>query len=225
MAQKILIVDDNRATREQLAQQLTGEGYETLTASDVPTTMRILAANTPDLLITDIRLDGYSGLHIIAMAPTPVPAIVLTSFADPVIEADARRFGAEYLVRPVAPAKLLAIITGMLGGGKQRSGFTSTRRWTRKSVMTPISVLVVRDPPARLVDVGDGGARLLVECAAGAEPPSTFTFVLPTAALAIPVDVMWKRQQDEKTWICGVAPRDDSQSQWQALLQFLGSAG
>jgi CheY-like chemotaxis protein len=225
MAQKILIVDDNRATRDQLAQLLTHEGYETLTASDVPTTMRILAGNAPDLLITDIRLDTYNGLHIIAMAPTPVPAIVLTSFADPVIEADARRFGAEYLVRPVAPAKLLAMIAGMLETAQQRKEFTSTRRSTRKSVMTPISVLVVRDPPARLVDVGEGGARLLVECAAGAEPPSTFTFVLPAAALAIPVDIKWKRRQDDTTWICGVAPRDDSQSQWQALLQYIGSAG
>ena len=94
MANKILIVDDDRATRDDLAQLLTHEGYETVTASDVPTAMHLLGASAPDLLITEIRLDTYNGLHIIAMAPTPIPAIVLTVIADPVIEADARRFGA-----------------------------------------------------------------------------------------------------------------------------------
>lgn len=225
MALKILIVDEDRGARDQLAQLLTREGYETLTAGDVPTTMRLLTASAPDLLITDIRLDTYNGLHIIVMAPTPIPAIVLTSFADPVIEADARRLGAEYLVKPVSPARLLAVVAAMFETAKQRRGFTSTRRWSRKSVMTPISVLVVRDPPARLVDVSDGGARLLVECVAGAEPPATFTFVLPTAALAVPVDVVWKRRRDDTTWICGVAPHEDSQPQWRSLLEYLGSAG
>lgn len=225
MAQKILIVDEDRATRDELAQLLTREGYETLTAGDVPTTMRILGANEPDLLITDIRLDTYNGLHIIAMAPRPIPAIVLTSFADPVIEADARRFGAEYLVKPVSPATLLAAIGKTLESRTRRSGFTSTRRSNRKELTTPISVLVVRDPPARLVDVSDGGARLLVSCAVGAEPPATFTFVLPPAALAVPVEVVWKRRQDETTWICGVASRGDAQAQWQALIKYVGSAG
>jgi CheY-like chemotaxis protein len=225
MAQKILIVDDDHAIRDQLAKLLSREGYETLTASDVPTTMRLLTSSAPDLLITDIRLDTYNGLHIIAMAPTPIPAIVLTSLADPVIEADARRMGAEYLVKPVSPATLLAVIARMLEGAEPRGGFTSTRRSERKSVMTPISVLVVRDPPARLIDVSDGGARLLVQCAVGAEPPTTFTFVLPTAALAVPVDVVWKRRRDDTTWICGVAPRGDSEEPWQALLEYLSSAG
>jgi len=225
MTRKILIVDEDRAARDQLAQLLSGKGYEMLTASDVPTAMRLLAASSPDLLITDIRLDTYNGLHIIAMAPTPIPAIVLTSIADPVIEADARRFGAEYLVKPVSPATLLTVIAGMLDRSEQRSGFTSTRRSNRQSVMTSISVLVVRDPPARLVDFSDGGAQLLVQCAIGAEPPPAFTVVLPTAALAVPVDIVWKRRRDDTTWICGVAPRDDAQPQWESLLEYLRSAG
>jgi hypothetical protein len=72
-----------------------------------------------------------------------------------------------------------------------------------------------------LVDVSEGGARLLVECAAGADLPSTFTFVLPTAALSVPVDVAWKRRRDNTTWICGVVPRDDAQSQWRALVEYV----
>ena len=61
----------------------------------------MLAESQPDLLITDVRLDAYNGLHLVAMAPRPIPAIVVTGFADPSIEADARRLGADYLVKPI----------------------------------------------------------------------------------------------------------------------------
>jgi hypothetical protein len=75
------------------------------------------------------------------------------------------------------------------------------------------------------MDVSDGGARLLVECVAGADLPLTFTFVLPTAALSVPGDVAWKRRRDDTTWICGVVPRDDAQSQWRALVEYVTAPG
>jgi len=49
-----------------------------LTATTVPEAMRALATTPPNLLITEIRLDSYNGLHLIAMAPKPIPAIVIT---------------------------------------------------------------------------------------------------------------------------------------------------
>ena len=73
MAQKILIVDDNPATRGDLVTLLADAGFDTMTASTVPEAMRALATATPNLLITEIRLDSYNGLHLIAMAPKPMP--------------------------------------------------------------------------------------------------------------------------------------------------------
>jgi DNA-binding response OmpR family regulator len=66
----------------------------------------VLAESEPDLLITDIRLDTYNGLHLVAMAPRAIPAIVVTGFDDPTLEADARRLGADYFLKPVAPSVL-----------------------------------------------------------------------------------------------------------------------
>jgi CheY-like chemotaxis protein len=43
MAQKILIVDDNSATRGELAKLLADAGFETTTAATVPEAMRALA--------------------------------------------------------------------------------------------------------------------------------------------------------------------------------------
>jgi len=220
MSHKILIVDDDAATREMVTLLLTYEGYETVTASDVPAAMHILAESPPDLLITDIRLDTYNGLHLIAMAPTPIPAIVLTGFADPAIEADARRLGAEYLVKPVSPATLCAVVARTLATAKEHGVFISARRWPRTLVTTPIPLLI-GDLPARLVDVSDAGARLQVQCVVGAGLPAALTLVFPTADLAVPVDVAWKRRQNDSAWTCGVAIRDDAQPQWRALVQSL----
>jgi DNA-binding response OmpR family regulator len=95
---------------------LTHQGYDPVVATDVPAAMHVLTTAAPDLLITDIRLDLYNGLHLVAMAPTPIPAIVLTGFADPGIEGDVRRLGAEYLVKPVSAVTLCDVIARKLAG-------------------------------------------------------------------------------------------------------------
>jgi DNA-binding response OmpR family regulator len=220
MAHKILIVDDDAATREMVVRLLTYEGYEAVTATDVPAAMHVLAERKPDLLITDVRLDTYNGLHLIAMAPTPIPAIVLTGFADPAIEADARRLGAEYLVKPVSPATLCAVIARTLANAEKHGVFLSARGWPRTPVTTPIP-LVVGDLPAQLVDVSDGGARLQVRCVVGTGLPAAFTIVFSAVTLDVAVDVAWKRRQDDTTWVCGVAVRDDAQPQWRVILKSL----
>jgi DNA-binding response OmpR family regulator len=93
---------------------LAEAGYIAVTARSVPTAMQILTAEPPDLLIVDVRLEGYNGLHLIAMAPTPIPAIVVTGFADSVLEADARRLGADYLRKPISPSTLYALVAQRL---------------------------------------------------------------------------------------------------------------
>ena len=86
------------ATRAELVKLLADAGFETLTAGTVPDAMRFLSTAQPHLLITEIRLDTYNGLHLIAMAPKPIPAIVITGYPDRAVEADARRLGAELAV-------------------------------------------------------------------------------------------------------------------------------
>jgi FixJ family two-component response regulator len=44
------------------------------------------------------------------MGARPIPAIVVTGYPDRSIEADARKMGAEYLLKPISPASLLALV-------------------------------------------------------------------------------------------------------------------
>lgn len=218
MAHKILIVDDDEAIREFLTTLLTQAGYDTVTASTVPSALQVLQENRLDLLITDIRLDTYNGLHLIAMAPKPIPAIVVTGFADPSIEADARRLGADYLVKPVDPSVLCELITQKLASAEQQGMFIETRRALRRRIATPVSVRVGQQP-GWLLDASESGVRLEVYCTTGLPPSLTLSFL--ESGVSLPVDVVWKRRKNDTIWVCGAAIAHGAEPQWRALLDTL----
>jgi CheY-like chemotaxis protein len=116
MAFRLLVVDDDPNMRRYLSNLLAGAGYQVVAACDIPSALHVIVNNLADLLITDVRLDGYNGLHLIAMAPQPIRAIVLTGFNDPTIEAEARQLGADFFLKPVEGAVILAAVARRLIG-------------------------------------------------------------------------------------------------------------
>lgn len=114
MGAKILLVDDDPATMSGLVALLQNAGYDVIAVSTMQDARRALVRLAPDLLITDVRLGAHNGLNLLVVRPQPIPAIVITGFDDPVLEADARRMGAEFLVKPIAPARLVRLIERML---------------------------------------------------------------------------------------------------------------
>jgi DNA-binding NtrC family response regulator len=114
MSAKVLIVDDDGATLEGLKQLLKNAAYLPIAVGSFPEAMQALETDRPDLLIVDVRLHEYNGLQLVIAADGKIPAIVLTGYADPVLEGDARHEGAEYLVKPVEPGTLLALMKDML---------------------------------------------------------------------------------------------------------------
>jgi len=219
MPHKILIVDDDEATRLGLAALLADSGYETITAHNVPTAMRALATENPDLMIVDIRLEGYNGLQVILMAPKPIPAIVVTGYVDPMLEADARRLGADYLVKPVSPPRLRALVAHRLSR-TEREDFVPARQWPRKRV-TDIVPIHLDATEARLVDVSYGGIRLEVHDPRGAELPQALNLTLPTAHMSVPVDIIWKRRSTETTWVYGASIRETAEHEWRSFVDTL----
>jgi CheY-like chemotaxis protein len=81
MPSKVLIVDDDRATRYGLAELLEGAGYDTVAVGTFEEAIRILRTTPPDLLIADVRLGPFNGLQLVISSPRPVPAIIITGFA------------------------------------------------------------------------------------------------------------------------------------------------
>lgn len=211
----ILIVDDHRVTRLGLAEMLANAGYTVITSGTFEEARDILASDPPDLLIVDVRLGSFNGLQLVISGRKRVPAIVITGYADPVLEAEARRGGAEYLVKPFDPDRLITIIREKLGATPPPH--TVPRRWRRKAVAGLTAH--VDDQVARIVDISYGGVKFEIRQGETGDVPSSFLLRLPNE-MALQADLVWKSMLNEGTWVCGAAvwPEETSARQWFGLV-------
>jgi DNA-binding response OmpR family regulator len=110
MRARVLIVDDDEVYLDGMKELLEEAGYEVFLASSFEDGRQTLRDHSPNLLIIDVRLGAFNGLQLISTGEMRIPAIVVTGFDDTVLRADAGGFGASYLVKPIKPAALLALI-------------------------------------------------------------------------------------------------------------------
>ena len=114
MALRILIVDDEPDVLELLSDTLSTHGYDTASASTFEEGKRLLAVLVPDVLITDVRLGHFNGLQLVVMRPPSTAAVVVSGYWDRTLDEEARRNGALYLLKPVAPEKLIDAVRQVL---------------------------------------------------------------------------------------------------------------
>jgi len=117
---RILVVDDDAAVRDSIAMVLDGAGFQVDQADHGASGMRLLRANAPDLVITDILMPHKEGIETIreirAVLPQ-TPIIAISGSAEP--RADylkmAQSFGASaILAKPFDPAVLLELVNRLL---------------------------------------------------------------------------------------------------------------
>ncbi|MDQ3349338.1 MAG: response regulator [Acidobacteriota bacterium] len=120
MPARILVVDDDLGYLSVTKDLLEQGGHEVLIASTFHEGRRVLRDEAPDLLIADVRLGAFNGLQLIATGTARIPTIVVSGFDDAVLQADAKAFGAEYLVKPVSAAALLELIEQKLADATRR---------------------------------------------------------------------------------------------------------
>jgi CheY-like chemotaxis protein len=215
----ILIVDDDQGTRSGLQRFFERANYRVIAVSTFNDGRRALADAQPDILIADVRLGEYNGLQLVATNPRIIPAIIVTGYPDPVLEADARRFGADYLLKPVSPGALLAMVKDKLAAAiDPERQFNPGRRWPRKRVDGRLPALIA-DRTARIIDVSEGGLRFELERQSAHALPSTFAVTM--ADVSVLVDLVWTAPNQEDSWICGAAiaaGQDAAALSWQRVV-------
>ena len=101
---RVLVVDDEESIRSILSRKLETEGYFCVTASDGREAMEKASQHEFDLVLTDIKMPGMSGIevlsHIIAEHPDTC-VIMITAVSDAQTAVDAMKTGAyDYVTKP-----------------------------------------------------------------------------------------------------------------------------
>ncbi len=119
MARKsILVVDDEKGQREILEMILSGEGYDVTTASSGEAAMKFVESRRFDLVLTDLKMTGMSGLELLRELTNfdkSIIVILLTAHGSVDSAVDALRLGAfDYLQKPYDSEKLLETVSRAL---------------------------------------------------------------------------------------------------------------
>ena len=111
---RILVVDDAINARTALAELLRDEGYDVETAPDAFKAIGKQLTFQPQLVITDLRMPGMTGLelvHCLRALDDPPAIIVITAFGAIPSKVEAMRAGAtDYLLKPVRFQDLLELV-------------------------------------------------------------------------------------------------------------------
>jgi DNA-binding NtrC family response regulator len=109
MPATVLIVDDEKNTREGLGLALE-EDYDVYTASSAEEAFNLMEAETFDVVLTDLRMAGKSGLTVIDKAiklPNRPICIMMTAYGNVETAVEAMRRGAfDFVTKPVSLEKL-----------------------------------------------------------------------------------------------------------------------
>jgi DNA-binding NtrC family response regulator len=103
---KIMIVDDEKALRQAIAQILRSEGYEVLEAADGEQGLKMLqdAATRPDLVFLDLKMPKTQGINVLKQLDQKLfelPVIVMTAYGTSRTAIEAMQLGAyDYLTKP-----------------------------------------------------------------------------------------------------------------------------
>ncbi len=107
---RVLVVDDDPAVRKSFDRVLTGKGYAVITAENGEEALRKLNEEKYDLVYSDIRMPGMSGLEVAekVRARRPwTPVVIITGYGTDIAEERAKAAGvSKFLHKPLSPAMI-----------------------------------------------------------------------------------------------------------------------
>jgi two-component system, NtrC family, nitrogen regulation response regulator NtrX len=116
--QTVLVVDDEVAICETLAQILGYENYRVLTAADGPRALRLLEEHAVDAMLLDVKMPGMDGFEVLARVrdlQPAVPVIIISGHGDIQTAVEAVKQGAyDFLEKPLDRARLLVTLQNCL---------------------------------------------------------------------------------------------------------------
>jgi two-component system response regulator FlrC len=114
MSSKILLVEDDRALREALADTLAFAGHDYRAVDCAEAALLALREECFNLVVSDVNMPGMDGHQLLAQirqSYPQLPVLLMTAFAAVERAVDAMRLGAvDYLVKPFEPKALMTLV-------------------------------------------------------------------------------------------------------------------
>ena len=114
MAEKILIIDDDKDMCLVLKRFLSKHGFEAIEANSGKKALEILEGTNPDLILCDFKLEDMDGTTILKNIKDKLPAvpvIIITGYSNIKTAVEVMRLGAiDYVTKPLLPDEILVTI-------------------------------------------------------------------------------------------------------------------
>jgi DNA-binding response OmpR family regulator len=119
MSKRILIIEDDKETRELLRMALEQRGYQVTVAEDGVRGYDTALFMKPDLIVTDIQMPGADGVHVVrrvrdttSLESTPI--IVTTTFGTGTATFSLQLGANAFEPKPINPESLLSTVKRLL---------------------------------------------------------------------------------------------------------------
>jgi DNA-binding NtrC family response regulator len=137
----ILIVEDEAKMRRLLELNLADDGFQTLSAGDAETGLKLLQNGPVDLVLTDLKLPGMNGLDFLAAVKRlqgALPVVVMTAFGTVETAVEAMKAGAsDYVLKPFSLDEMRMVVHKELDVHRLRAENRSLREALQRRYQHP----------------------------------------------------------------------------------------
>ncbi len=198
----VLIVDDERSMRDFLKILLEKEGHRVAVAENGPKALEFLDKQKVDVVVTDIRMPGMTGIELLEAikGETPdLPVIMITAFASPDDAVSAMKNGAfDYITKPFNVDEIKSVIESATSKTQQTikpqdlsTSFPEIIGTSREMLKIFDMIQRVAPTPANVLIYGESGTgKELVAQAIHKHSKVADQNFVPITCSAIPEDLM-----------------------------------
>lgn len=200
----VFVVSSDAATLRRTEALLAEQGNLVSVAASFPAARDLLRAARPDLLIADLRLEAFNGLHLAVFGRAQFPQLqVIITNPEPSepFKAEAAKLGAVFFSRTLGESAFIELVRSVLSNASGEA--SRIRQWPRKRTTSDLEAQIAGEP-AHVVDVSYGGLRLAFN--GERDVPAEFELTLPAANVTLRAQRVWTTRSatgDDELW-CGV---------------------